>query len=132
MTTNYTKLPLIIPNRHKILQTTIKYNNIVHSKALQNVPESGFLVWKQTIWQPLGGSEPTTPTFVAVGAVLSAATGRAVVERVEVVVGGRIKLVDRLVPRSQRFRELKKCNHLLRHCPKKFSCLHNTGARVTR
>jgi hypothetical protein len=31
---------------------TIKCTSIFHSKALQNLPKLGFLVWKQTIWQP--------------------------------------------------------------------------------
>jgi hypothetical protein len=31
---------------------TIKYTIMFHSKALQNIPKSGFLVWKYTIWQP--------------------------------------------------------------------------------
>jgi hypothetical protein len=39
MTTNYTKRPLIIPNGHKIFQMAIKYTNIYHSKALQNLPK---------------------------------------------------------------------------------------------
>jgi hypothetical protein len=30
----------------------IKYTNIYHSKAIQNLPKLGFLVWKQNIWQP--------------------------------------------------------------------------------
>jgi hypothetical protein len=30
----------------------MKYTNIFHSKALQNLPKVGFLVWKHTIWQP--------------------------------------------------------------------------------
>jgi hypothetical protein len=30
----------------------IKYNNIFYSKALQILPKLGYLVWKQTIWQP--------------------------------------------------------------------------------
>jgi hypothetical protein len=30
----------------------IMYTNIFHSKALQNLPKWGFLVWKNTIWQP--------------------------------------------------------------------------------
>jgi hypothetical protein len=30
----------------------VKYSSIFHSKALQNLPKLGFLVWKQTIWQP--------------------------------------------------------------------------------
>jgi hypothetical protein len=28
------------------------YTNISHNKTLQNLPKIGFLVWKQTIWQP--------------------------------------------------------------------------------
>jgi hypothetical protein len=39
-------------NGREIFQMVIKYNNIVHSKALQILPKLGFLVWKQTIWQP--------------------------------------------------------------------------------
>jgi hypothetical protein len=31
---------------------TLKYTNIFHFKALQNLPKLGFLVWKYTIWQP--------------------------------------------------------------------------------
>jgi hypothetical protein len=31
---------------------TIKYTNIFHSKAIQNLPKFGFLVRKYTIWQP--------------------------------------------------------------------------------
>jgi hypothetical protein len=31
---------------------TIKYTSIFHSKALPNAPKLGFLVWKQTLWQP--------------------------------------------------------------------------------
>jgi hypothetical protein len=30
----------------------IKNTKIFHSKALQNLPKLGLLVWKQTIWQP--------------------------------------------------------------------------------
>jgi hypothetical protein len=33
-------------------QVPIKYTNICHCKTLQNLPKFGFLVWKQTIWQP--------------------------------------------------------------------------------
>jgi hypothetical protein len=29
-----------------------KYIIIFQSEALQNLPKLGFLVWKQTIWQP--------------------------------------------------------------------------------
>jgi hypothetical protein len=38
-----------IQTDRKIYQMTIKYTNIFHSKALQNLV---FLVWKYTIWQP--------------------------------------------------------------------------------
>jgi hypothetical protein len=31
---------------------SIKYTIIFHCKTLQNLPKIGFLVWKQTIWQP--------------------------------------------------------------------------------
>jgi hypothetical protein len=33
-------------------QVSIKYTNIFYCKTLQNLPKFGFLVWKQTIWQP--------------------------------------------------------------------------------
>jgi hypothetical protein len=33
-------------------QVSIKYTNIFHCKTLQNLPKFGFLVLKQTIWQP--------------------------------------------------------------------------------
>jgi hypothetical protein len=33
-------------------QVSIKYTSIFHCKALQNLPKFGFLVWKQTTWQP--------------------------------------------------------------------------------
>jgi hypothetical protein len=56
----YTKWRQTIPNDHKIYQMAVnyskrslnRYTNIFHSKALQNLPKLGFLVWKQTIWQP--------------------------------------------------------------------------------
>jgi hypothetical protein len=41
-----------IPNVSKILQMSIQYLNIFQSKALKNSPKSGFLVRKETIWQP--------------------------------------------------------------------------------
>jgi hypothetical protein len=52
------KLP--IPEGHTLYQMAIKYSkwslnrytNIFNSKALQNLPKLGFLVSKQTIWQP--------------------------------------------------------------------------------
>jgi hypothetical protein len=40
-----------IPNVCKIFQIAIKYINIFQSRALQNWPKLGFLVWKETIWQ---------------------------------------------------------------------------------
>jgi hypothetical protein len=33
-------------------QVSIKYVNIFRCKTLQYLPQFGFLVWKQTIWQP--------------------------------------------------------------------------------
>jgi hypothetical protein len=33
-------------------QVSINYTNIFHCKTFQNLPKFGFLVWKQTIWQP--------------------------------------------------------------------------------
>jgi hypothetical protein len=41
-----------IPNIHKIFQTAIKYVSIFQSEALEFFLKIGFLVWKQTIWQP--------------------------------------------------------------------------------
>jgi hypothetical protein len=56
----YTKLPqtictkcqLNITKDRKMDQVSIKYTNILHCKTLQQFPKFGFLVWKQTIWQP--------------------------------------------------------------------------------
>jgi hypothetical protein len=56
---NYTKRPYIIPNGHKIFQMVITYTNIY------NLPKLGFLVWKQTIWQPW--SNLTTHSFSLLG-----------------------------------------------------------------
>jgi hypothetical protein len=42
MTTNYTKRPYIIPNGNKLYQMAVKYANIFHPKALQNIPKYGF------------------------------------------------------------------------------------------
>jgi hypothetical protein len=50
----------IIPNCIKIYQivlkymyqVALKYTNIFHSKAFQNIPKLVFLYWKYTIWQP--------------------------------------------------------------------------------
>jgi hypothetical protein len=44
MTTNYTKRPYIIPDGRKIFQMVIKYNNILHSKAHQNIPIFGLKI----------------------------------------------------------------------------------------
>jgi hypothetical protein len=51
-----------VPNEHKlyemvikypeIFQMSINYTDIFQSKAHQNLPKLGFLVLKQTIWQP--------------------------------------------------------------------------------
>jgi hypothetical protein len=30
----------------------LNYTNIFQSKALQNLPKLGFLVWTETIWKP--------------------------------------------------------------------------------
>jgi hypothetical protein len=48
----YKKDQMFIKYPQKILRVAIKYVNIVQSKGLQNLPKFGFLVWKQTIWQP--------------------------------------------------------------------------------
>jgi hypothetical protein len=56
----YTKLPEIIPMGQMIYQVVLNYSkwpknmctNISHSKALQNIPNSGFRAYKYTIWQP--------------------------------------------------------------------------------
>jgi hypothetical protein len=44
MNTKWAKWPSDIPNGHKIYYMAIKYINIFQSKALQNLPEFGFLV----------------------------------------------------------------------------------------
>jgi hypothetical protein len=44
-------------------QVSIKYTNIFQSKTLQNIPKFGFLVWKQTIWQPWPGLESKPRIF---------------------------------------------------------------------
>jgi hypothetical protein len=51
-TTKYTKWPWNISNSSKIDQMVIKNTKIFHCQTLQNSPKLGFLVWKQTIWQP--------------------------------------------------------------------------------
>jgi hypothetical protein len=40
------KRPYIISNGHTLYQTALNYTNIFHSKALQNIPKSGFLSLK--------------------------------------------------------------------------------------
>jgi hypothetical protein len=50
--TKTNQMVIRIINVHKIFQEALKYINIFQSKALQNLPKFGFLVWKQTIWQP--------------------------------------------------------------------------------
>jgi hypothetical protein len=47
MTTNFTKWPKSIPIGRKISQRIVKYANIFHSKALQNVPNWDF--WYENI-----------------------------------------------------------------------------------
>jgi hypothetical protein len=47
-----TKLTQNVTNGHIISQIAIKYIHIFQSKALNIFPKLGFLVWKQTIWQP--------------------------------------------------------------------------------
>jgi hypothetical protein len=54
----------------------IKYTKIFHSKALQNLPKSGFLVWKQTIWQPWLESENAVLEFLE--SILAVADGQSV------------------------------------------------------
>jgi hypothetical protein len=39
----------------KMDQVSIKYTNFFHCKTIQNLPKFGFLVGKQTIWQPWDG-----------------------------------------------------------------------------
>jgi hypothetical protein len=41
-----------VPNGRKIDQIAIKFTNIFYCKTLQNLPKLGFLVRKETIWQP--------------------------------------------------------------------------------
>jgi hypothetical protein len=48
-------------------QVSISFTNIFHCKTLQNLPKFGFLVWKQTIWQPrlmcVGGGKSRNHIF---------------------------------------------------------------------
>jgi hypothetical protein len=43
----YTKGPQTTPNGDKFYQMAVKYTNIFHSMALQNIPKVGFLVLKR-------------------------------------------------------------------------------------
>jgi hypothetical protein len=52
MSTICTEWSQNIPNIRKTFQTAIKCINIFQSQALKIFPKFGFLVWKQTIWQP--------------------------------------------------------------------------------
>jgi hypothetical protein len=64
ITTKYTKWPLNISNGRKIDQMVIKYTKIFHCKTIQNLPKLGFLVWKQTIWQPCSRGPNHEKTFL--------------------------------------------------------------------
>jgi hypothetical protein len=46
------QMSINITKDSKMDQVTIKYSNIFHWNTLQDLPKFGFLVWKQTIWQP--------------------------------------------------------------------------------
>jgi hypothetical protein len=43
MAKNYTKWPQHLPNIRNLNQMALKYTNIFHCKALQNLPKLGFL-----------------------------------------------------------------------------------------
>jgi hypothetical protein len=55
MTANYTRWPYIILNGHKIFQMVIKYTNIYHSKAIQNLPKFGIFGLKTKHLATLAG-----------------------------------------------------------------------------
>jgi hypothetical protein len=63
--TKCTKGTQNVPNGHKISQMAIKYINIFPPKALQNLPKSEFLVWKETIWPPWHAYIPTRTSSIA-------------------------------------------------------------------
>jgi hypothetical protein len=65
---------IYIPNDRKIFQVTIKYTIIFHSKALKNLPKLGFLVWKQTIWQPCWRGEKNSGDVLIPWSLLSLKT----------------------------------------------------------
>jgi hypothetical protein len=52
MNTECAKWSYSIPNVHKIFQMAIIYINIFQSENLKILPKLGFLVRRQTIWQP--------------------------------------------------------------------------------
>jgi hypothetical protein len=64
-----TKWPYNVPNGLNIFKMAKECTKLFHSKALQNLPKLGFLVWKQTIWQPWfqpilhPPSQPSQPTI---------------------------------------------------------------------
>jgi hypothetical protein len=53
MNTKCTKWSLNIPNVCKIFQMALIYSNIFQSRALQNLPKLGFLVWKKPSGNPV-------------------------------------------------------------------------------
>jgi hypothetical protein len=63
-----TKTVKNIPNCHELHQMSIKYTNV---KTILNLPKFGFLVSKQTIWQPW-----TRPDHIQI-ALFAGGQGRA-------------------------------------------------------
>jgi hypothetical protein len=76
--TQYTKTGKNVPNEHKmsrmviniphfckIFQMAEKYFNVFQSRTLQILPKFGFLVWKETIWQPWSRENRETPKTVS-------------------------------------------------------------------
>jgi hypothetical protein len=51
---------IYISNGGKIDQMVIKYAKIFHCKTVQNLPKVGFLIRKQTIWQPCFYVKPSS------------------------------------------------------------------------
>jgi hypothetical protein len=52
MTSTFTKIVINYTKKGRIIfQMALKYTNIFHSTALQNIPTLGIWVWKYTIWQ---------------------------------------------------------------------------------
>jgi hypothetical protein len=52
ITTKFPKWPQTTLNGRKIYKMAIKYTNILKYKVFQNIPKSGYLLSKYTIWQP--------------------------------------------------------------------------------